>query len=477
MGWGIGPGGDHGGAHRKKGREGELPSRTMGGGLPLATIARVVAISVVKLVFAGGISAWSFRQLRASNKVPNTLLKDVSQFNKELLLPCFIFVNVAEGLTGDLVAQLFFVPVFVALCMGAGYVAGRAAAFITRAPRSQYPVAMTMVTFSNVIGLPLPLLMSLIDGVPQLAETVGSHSRGSSYLFLANVLQSTVMWTLAGPMLAGGRKAERKNSIGPMLGSGTARSDAETPSTTELSSTPAAHDAADQQTPQVEPTPALSQADGGADSHGAGPVEELAAPDEVGISSANGASPVASAPARAWLKVRRAATLCGDALPRPSRASLLGLIVGVTPLRDILVTEDAPLRWVLDAMELIGAGAVPLVIFVLGATLSKGPAGAGGAMPVRTIVGVLFAKLVVVPSITLGLLMCCVQAGLVPLGDGLLPITLLIVGASPTAMNINVIATLQGTGQKEVASIMFYQYLLAIISVSVVASVGLLIFL
>ena len=98
-------------------------------------------------------------------------------------------------------------------------------------------------------------------------------------------------------------------------------------------------------------------------------------------------------------------------------------------------------------------------------------------MPVRTIVGVLFAKLVVVPSLTLALLMCCVRVGLVPLGDGLLPLTLLIVGASPTAMNINVIATLQGTGQREVASIMFYQYLLAIISVSVVASVGLLLFL
>ena len=453
----------------------------MGGGLPMATIARVVAISVVKLVFAGGIAAWTFRQLRASHKVPKTLLKDVSQFNKELLLPCFIFVNVAEGVTGDLLAQLFFVPVFVALCMVAGYVAGRAAAFVTRAPRSQYPVAMTMVTFSNVIGLPLPLLMSLIDGVPQLAEAVGSHSRGSSYLFLANVLQSTVMWTLAGPMLAGGRKAQRKESVGPMLGSGTARSDAscahETSSAAELSSTPAAHAAAGQDTPQVEPTPALSQADGSADRHGAGAVAELVTPDEVGNSSANGALPVASAPGRAWLRVRRAATLCGDALPRPSRASLLGLVVGVTPLRHLLVTEGAPLRWVLDAMDLIGAGAVPLVIFVLGATLSDGPAGAGGAMPVRTIVGVLFAKLVVVPSLTLALLMCCVRVGLVPLGDGLLPLTLLIVGASPTAMNINVIATLQGTGQREVASIMFYQYLLAIISVSVVASVGLLLFL
>ena len=49
--------------------------------------------------------------------------------------------------------------------------------------------------------------------------------------------------------------------------------------------------------------------------------------------------------------------------------------------------------------------------------------------------------------------------------------------SSPTAMNINLIATLQGTGQKEVASLMFYEYLLAILSVSLVASVGLVLFL
>ena len=43
-------------------------------------------------------------------------------------------------------------------------------------------------------------------------------------------------------------------------------------------------------------------------------------------------------------------------------------------------------------------------------------------------------------------------------------------------MNISTIATLQGTGQHEVAAIMFYEYLLAIFSVSLVASAGLLLF-
>ena len=44
-------------------------------------------------------------------------------------------------------------------------------------------------------------------------------------------------------------------------------------------------------------------------------------------------------------------------------------------------------------------------------------------------------------------------SGLVPAGDGLLPFTMLIIGSSPTAMNISLIATMQGTGQKEVAQI------------------------
>lgn len=44
-------------------------------------------------------------------------------------------------------------------------------------------------------------------------------------------------------------------------------------------------------------------------------------------------------------------------------------------------------------------------------------------------------------------------------------------------MNLSTIAALAGVGQREVSTILFWQYLLATISLSVFASVGLIFFL
>ena len=41
-----------------------------------------------------------------------------------------------------------------------------------------------------------------------------------------------------------------------------------------------------------------------------------------------------------------------------------GIMVGcIAPLRKLLIDEGAPLRWALDAMGLLGAGGVPLVVY------------------------------------------------------------------------------------------------------------------
>ena len=125
-------------------------------------------------------------------------------------------------------------------------------------------------------------------------------------------------------------------------------------------------------------------------------------------------------------------------------------------------------------MLLLGMGAIPLVIFTLGAQLSSGPG--GGAFPLPSLVSCLVAKLPAVPLTVLCLLLACVRGGIVVTGDGLLPLTMLLVGSSPTAMNISLIATLQGTGAKEVASVMFYEYLLAVVTISLVTALGLLLF-
>ena len=99
-------------------------------------------------------------------------------------------------------------------------------------------------------------------------------------------------------------------------------------------------------------------------------------------------------------------------------------------------------------------------------------------MPRAAVVATLLAKLVIVPVLNICLIYACTYAGVLARGiDGLLPLTMVIVGASPTAMNISMIATMQGTGHREVAMLMFYQYVLAIVTVSLFASVGLLLFL
>lgn len=58
--------------------------------------------------------------------------------------------------------------------------------------------------------------------------------------------------------------------------------------------------------------------------------------------------------------VQRSMRKVGSLLNRPTCASLLGVLVGATPLlRDLLVSGGAPLRFVVDAMELLANG-VPL---------------------------------------------------------------------------------------------------------------------
>ena len=91
----------------------------------------------------------------------------------------------------------------------------------------------------------------------------------------------------------------------------------------------------------------------------------------------------------------------------------------------------------------------------------------------------LIAKLLVVPAANLGVVLAALRLGLLPPAGSnpLLPVVLLIVGGSPTAMNMSTISTLSGVGQREVATVLFWQYCLAGVTMSLWATVGLALFL
>lgn len=67
----------------------------------LADITRVVVLSVLKLVIAGGASALAYRSLRKSNSIEARTLRELSNVNKQLFVPMFIFCRCSEGITGD----------------------------------------------------------------------------------------------------------------------------------------------------------------------------------------------------------------------------------------------------------------------------------------------------------------------------------------------------------------------------------------
>ena len=422
----------------------------------IGTIAAVVATSVLKIVCAGALSAVAYRHmLRTGAFQSKTLLKDASVVNRDLLIPLFIFTRCARGISAELLLDLAFVPLLTLGFMLSGTLAGLLAAGMSSTPRPMWPIVVTVCTFSNVIGLPLPLLTSLIDGL--YPDDPDAEARGASYLFLCNSVNSTLMWTFA-PMLLSMSRGETPQS--KMLDATAERSETATASDVTVSTT-----IGTRELETVAPAPAT---DGGSGS---------------GRDSAAASQQHAGAPLARVARLAGRRTLgCARALNRPTWASILGVLVGISaPLRSLFIEPGAPLEWVLDSFDLLGVGAIPLITFVLGSTLSNGTGGgAGGAMTRRTTGAVLVAKLALVPAINLGLIVGASRAGLLPergASRGLLPLALLVVGASPTAMNISIIATMHGTGSQEIALLLFYQYVIAIVSVSLFASVGLMIFL
>ena len=166
-------------------------------------------------------------------------------------------------------------------------------------------------------------------------------------------------------------------------------------------------------------------------------------------------------------------------LNRPTLASLLGILVGCSPLRYVLVTEDAPLRVVLEAILLLGQAAIPAIIFALGGSLAEGPGGGGGGaqmlMTKQTMAGAVVGKLVLVPMCNIGLV--ALVAWVFTISDKLLLVIMSILGSSPVAMNMSTITTVAGHGvHEEMATMLFWQYVFAALTMCAFTTIACVMF-
>ena len=144
--------------------------------------------------------------------------------------------------------------------------------------------------------------------------------------------------------------------------------------------------------------------------------------------------------------------------------------IGVGFFRDILIGENAPLRSVARACSDLGAGAIPLLMLVLGQSLSQGPSSTGSSSNAvirrSTIALVSISRLLIMPALGMILVMLLDIAGVLP-DDRVLKFVLLLEGGVPTALSLVSISQLVGqseSGTRGISTLLFWQYGASIIS-------------
>lgn len=150
-------------------------------------------------------------------------------------------------------------------------------------------------------------------------------------------------------------------------------------------------------------------------------------------------------------------------------ACVIGVLTGIaTPVRDIVFNPGRALSWIGASAQLLADAAIPTVLLVIGASLSKGP---DYSMVNRnTSLAIVAVRFVVVPFLTIGVYYALRSAdGIAPKDpdsasatDPIFWMIFLLVGSTPTANNVMLQAHMCHDDERAAAGVgtlLFWQYL------------------
>ena len=153
-------------------------------------------------------------------------------------------------------------------------------------------------------------------------------------------------------------------------------------------------------------------------------------------------------------------------LQPPTIASLLAIVVGMTPaVKNFLFGERAPLAVITDSMDILGGAMVPSVMLILGGMMAEGPRSIS-EIGLRTTVGILVGRLLVLPLVGIGVVAMADELGLLINDDAMYRFVLLLQYTTPSAILLGAIASLRGYAVAEASALLFWQHIFAVFSLS-----------
>lgn len=394
--------------------------------------------------------------------VPRATFKLLSKLVFALFLPCLIFVHLGASITLEEVLQWWFVPVNVLISTSIGCALGYLVAIVCRPPPQFFRFTVIMTGFGNTGNIPIAIIGSICHSSDQPFGPQ-CHQNGIAYVSFAQWVSVILVYTLVyhimePPMeyydiVADGNEIEEEhisNVSRPLL------QEAEWPGMqdkgTEHSKTPfiarvfASISGSSQNT-----FPDIDLSEGGIHTAPNSPksIRCLAEPKVV-----------------RRMRVVAEETPIRHILQPPTIASLLAIVIGMVPMfRGFVFGRDAPLSFFTDSLEILAGAVVPSVMLILGGMLAEGPN--DSSLGIRTTVGIIVARLLILPFVGIGVLALADMLNLLLKDDQMYRFVLLLQYTMPSAILLGAIASLRGYAVKEASALLFWQHILAILSLSI----------
>ncbi|KAB2611690.1 hypothetical protein D8674_019722 [Pyrus ussuriensis x Pyrus communis] len=152
-------------------------------------------------------------------------------------------------------------------------------------------------------------------------------------------------------------------------------------------------------------------------------------------------------------------------LQPPTIAFLLAIVIGMIPtLKSLVFDDDQVLSFLTDSLEIVAEAMVPSAVLVLGGMLAEGPNESNLGM--RTTIGIIVARLLVLPLIGIGVVLLSDKLNLLVSDDQLYRFVLLLQYTTPSAILLGAVASLRGYAVREASALLFWQHIVAVFSLS-----------
>lgn len=395
--------------------------------------------------------------------IPRATFKLLSKLVFALFLPCTIFVHLGGSISFKNFIWWWFVPVNVILSTAIGCVLGYLVTRVCCPPPEFVRFTIIVTAFGNTGNLPLAIVGSICHG-PDNPFGPQCHRTGIAYVSFAQWVAVLLVYTLVYHMM------EPPLEYYEVLENEEA---AENSEITEIEDTlPVSSNnisrplLVEAEWPGMEEketehckTPFIARIFNG--------LSQTSIPDPDYLDEPVSPKSIRClAEPRVVRKIRTVAerTPVKHILQPPTIATLLAFFVGmVPPLKAFVFAEDALLSFVLDSLDILAGAMVPSVMLVLGGMLAEGPN--ESKLGMRTTIGIICARLMLLPLAGMGVVWLADWLGLL-IEDQMYRFVLLLQYTTPSALLFGAIASLRGYAVREASALLFWQYVLAVFSIS-----------